>query len=187
MRYALLCRVGENSWLRRCRVDEALRATQQRHHNNQWMVVDYKLFVPGQPLPDGLLWVGEQIPGQMPFADMTPVCACCVATRCVCADKQFCRFVPVFFSRMFCFVWSSFCVLVIGPATTFRSLSPFMSCRMAECVRICFCCSCFVLVAIAFHLINNYLSYLLCTSYIRAQINNLAVNTVTVPAREQIF
>ncbi|KAK8765066.1 hypothetical protein V5799_032324, partial [Amblyomma americanum] len=31
-------------------------------YNNQWMVVDYKKFVPGQPLPDGLLYVLEQLP-----------------------------------------------------------------------------------------------------------------------------
>ena len=33
-------------------------------YNNQYMVVDFKLFAPGSSLPDeGLLWIAEQIPG----------------------------------------------------------------------------------------------------------------------------
>lgn len=31
--------------------------------NAQWMIVDYNRFVPGKPVPDGTLWVIEQIPG----------------------------------------------------------------------------------------------------------------------------
>ena len=31
-------------------------------YNNQWMIVDYKLFKRGQSLKDGLLWVLEQLP-----------------------------------------------------------------------------------------------------------------------------
>jgi hypothetical protein len=40
-------------------------------------VVDFKLFTPGQPLPDNLLWIGEQLPGQFPRADVTAVRARC--------------------------------------------------------------------------------------------------------------
>ncbi len=32
-------------------------------YNNQWMVVDYKLFTPNQPIQDNTLWILEQIPG----------------------------------------------------------------------------------------------------------------------------
>ena len=39
--------------------------------NNQWMVVDYKQFVPEKPLQQGLLWILEQIPGAVEMADMT--------------------------------------------------------------------------------------------------------------------
>jgi len=42
-------------------------------YNNQWMVLDYKLFVPGSqgPLPAGLLVVSEQVPGYVVSADVT--------------------------------------------------------------------------------------------------------------------
>jgi len=40
-------------------------------YNNQWIVVDYNLFTPGKPLPDGLLWIAEQIPGYVYTADVT--------------------------------------------------------------------------------------------------------------------
>ncbi|CUG06599.1 lysosomal endosomal membrane protein p67, putative, partial [Bodo saltans] len=39
-----------------------------------WMVLDYKLYTPGQKgdaLPDNLLWVAEQIPGNVTSADVT--------------------------------------------------------------------------------------------------------------------
>ena len=41
-------------------------------YNNQWMIVDYKLFKPGKPLPGAdLLWVLEQIPGFIHADDQT--------------------------------------------------------------------------------------------------------------------
>lgn len=40
-------------------------------YNNQWMVVDYKLFKRGQPLKDGLLWVLEQLPSMIESRDVT--------------------------------------------------------------------------------------------------------------------
>jgi len=41
-------------------------------YNNQWTIVDYKLFEPGQPLPKkGLMWVLEQMPGTIVSRDMT--------------------------------------------------------------------------------------------------------------------
>lgn len=40
-------------------------------YNNAYMVVNWKLFTPGQALPAGLLWYGEQIPGEYEYADTT--------------------------------------------------------------------------------------------------------------------
>eukprot|EP00164_Ancoracysta_twista_P001659 GFYU01002178.1.p1 GENE.GFYU01002178.1~~GFYU01002178.1.p1 ORF type:complete len:544 (+),score=219.20 GFYU01002178.1:76-1707(+) len=40
-------------------------------YNNQYMVVDHKLFTPGKALPPGLLYVVEQIPGEVEYADQT--------------------------------------------------------------------------------------------------------------------
>merc|ERR1719401_2358590 len=40
-------------------------------YNDQWMVVDYSKFTPGEPLPEGVLTVGEQLPGYFHFEDQT--------------------------------------------------------------------------------------------------------------------
>jgi len=42
-------------------------------YNNQWMIVDYKLFTPGKPLLPGTLWVAEQIPGYVVSGDQTDI------------------------------------------------------------------------------------------------------------------
>lgn len=42
-------------------------------YNNQWMVVDYKLFTPGAPLKDNLIVVLEQIPTLIAYGDVTDV------------------------------------------------------------------------------------------------------------------
>jgi len=42
-------------------------------YNNQWMVVDNKLFTPGKDLPAGTLWIAEQIPGYVVRGDVTSV------------------------------------------------------------------------------------------------------------------
>eukprot|EP01121_Diplochlamys_sp_Union-15-3_P017329 TRINITY_DN607_c0_g1_i1.p1 TRINITY_DN607_c0_g1~~TRINITY_DN607_c0_g1_i1.p1 ORF type:complete len:533 (-),score=75.69 TRINITY_DN607_c0_g1_i1:57-1655(-) len=40
-------------------------------YNNQWMVVDYKLFTPGRILPPNVLWIIEQMPGYTQAEDVT--------------------------------------------------------------------------------------------------------------------
>jgi hypothetical protein len=42
---------------------------------NQWMIVDYKLFTPGQPLQPNTLWVMEEIPSMTQQRDQTPFLA----------------------------------------------------------------------------------------------------------------
>merc|ERR550537_2191167 len=38
---------------------------------SQWLIVDYNLYKAGKPLPDNLLWIVEQVPGQIESRDMT--------------------------------------------------------------------------------------------------------------------
>jgi hypothetical protein len=40
-------------------------------YNNQWQIVDYKLFTPGQPIKPGTLWIAEQVPGFIVAKDET--------------------------------------------------------------------------------------------------------------------
>jgi len=42
-------------------------------YNNQWQIVDNKLFTPGQPLQPNTLWIAEQIPGFVVSAYITSV------------------------------------------------------------------------------------------------------------------
>lgn len=42
-------------------------------YNNEFMIVDYNKFYPGEPLKDGLLTVLEQIPGKVTWADKTDI------------------------------------------------------------------------------------------------------------------
>ena len=42
-------------------------------NNNQYMILDYKLFQENEPLPDGLLWIVEQILGSVLGEDRTDV------------------------------------------------------------------------------------------------------------------
>jgi hypothetical protein len=42
-------------------------------YNNQYMILDMKLYTPRAALPDNLFWVAEQIPGQVELRDQTQV------------------------------------------------------------------------------------------------------------------
>lgn len=42
-------------------------------YNNEWLVVDYNKFTPGEELEDGTLYVLDQIPGMIESADLTHV------------------------------------------------------------------------------------------------------------------
>eukprot|EP01060_Flectonema_neradi_P030152 TRINITY_DN430_c1_g3_i1.p1 TRINITY_DN430_c1_g3~~TRINITY_DN430_c1_g3_i1.p1 ORF type:complete len:553 (+),score=98.41 TRINITY_DN430_c1_g3_i1:75-1661(+) len=56
---------------------EEWHAAVSRSHSgtycNQYMIVNYNLFEAGKPLKPGTLWVMEEIPGQLPGADLTDV------------------------------------------------------------------------------------------------------------------
>lgn len=41
-------------------------------HNNEWIVTDYTQFKPGSPLPDGTIWMVDQMVMHLEAADMTP-------------------------------------------------------------------------------------------------------------------
>ena len=40
-------------------------------YNNENVVINYNLFKPGQPLPDGVLTVADQVPGYIVSGDLT--------------------------------------------------------------------------------------------------------------------
>ncbi len=42
-------------------------------YNNQFMVLDYKKFTPGQPIKNDTLWILEQLPGAVAMADVSSV------------------------------------------------------------------------------------------------------------------
>lgn len=42
-----------------------------RTYNNQYMIINMGFFSPGKALPPGTLWVIEQIPGLVVYADTT--------------------------------------------------------------------------------------------------------------------
>jgi hypothetical protein len=50
---------------------DTLRRANSGTYNNQYMVVDYKLFTPGAALKPNTLWVCEQIPGMVAAGDET--------------------------------------------------------------------------------------------------------------------
>ncbi|ETO14283.1 hypothetical protein RFI_23087 [Reticulomyxa filosa] len=69
------------SW-QRVRIANALATTAQEWtqifaeynsgtYNNQWIALQFSAFKPNQPLPDGLVWIAEQIPGNVSFMDVT--------------------------------------------------------------------------------------------------------------------
>jgi len=42
-------------------------------YNNQWIIVDNKLFTPNEPLQPNTLWIAEQVPGYVVSGDQTSV------------------------------------------------------------------------------------------------------------------
>jgi hypothetical protein len=44
-------------------------------YNNQWIVVDYNLFTPKQPIKAGTLWIVEQMPGELHKGDVSQTLA----------------------------------------------------------------------------------------------------------------
>lgn len=66
-RVRLACQMANNGleW------SETIAAYNTGTYNNQYMVVDFKLFSAGAELPAGVLWVSEQIPGLVVYGDIT--------------------------------------------------------------------------------------------------------------------
>lgn len=50
---------------------ETYRAHNSGSYNNENIILNYNLFTPGQPLPDGVLTVADQIPGYVVASDIT--------------------------------------------------------------------------------------------------------------------
>eukprot|EP01084_Bolivina_argentea_P135746 239147_1 len=42
-------------------------------YNNQWIILNYNLFKSGEPLKDNILWIAEQIPGNVSCLDVTNI------------------------------------------------------------------------------------------------------------------
>eukprot|EP01133_Synstelium_polycarpum_P010774 gene10774-12552_t len=57
-----------NSGLKWC---ETVSLYNSGTYNNQWIVVDYKKYVPYESLSDGALYILEQLPGYIEYADQT--------------------------------------------------------------------------------------------------------------------
>lgn len=52
---------------------EIIKTYNSGTYNNMWMVIDYSKFTPGQPLSEGVLTVGEQLPGYFHYEDQTRI------------------------------------------------------------------------------------------------------------------
>lgn len=52
---------------------ETVRRYNSGTYNNQYMIIDLKLFTPKEELKEGLLWVIEQIPGLVVGEDLTNI------------------------------------------------------------------------------------------------------------------
>jgi len=64
----VVAKTGEEWW-------QAAKTAFSGTYSNTYMVVDWKLFTPGQAIVPNTLWVSEEIPGQFPGADVSDVLA----------------------------------------------------------------------------------------------------------------